>query len=190
MDANGPRTIGPVDGDRTNAGAGTEDRLRTHARAGELDHQHPGRNQGANRVTTVDMPVDPEPAVWASRTSVQNRLVDDVLVLGAGVIGLTTAVCLAEAGLTVRIRAAQLPQATTSVVAGAMWGRGPGVLEPADRIDAWIQSTLLDLTALADDPATGVRFARGREATREPTAVRPVPGTRDVRRCTEVDLPD
>jgi D-amino-acid oxidase len=116
--------------------------------------------------------------------------VDDVLVLGAGVIGLTTAVCLAEAGFAVRIRAAQLPQATTSVVAGAMWGRGPGVLEPADRIEAWIQATLLDLTVLSDDPATGVRFARGREATREPTAATPVSGTRNARRCTATELPD
>ncbi|HYS34856.1 MAG TPA: FAD-dependent oxidoreductase [Pseudonocardiaceae bacterium] len=114
---------------------------------------------------------------------------DDVLVLGAGVIGLTTAVCLAEAGLTVRIRTAQLPQATTSVVAGAMWGRGPGVQEPADRIDKWMQVSLGELTELADDPTTGVRFARGREATREPDAPTPIPGARDTRRCTKTELP-
>jgi D-amino-acid oxidase len=115
--------------------------------------------------------------------------VDDVLVLGAGVIGLTSAVCLAEAGRTVRIRTAQLPQATTSVVAGAMWGRGPGVQEPADRIDTWMRTTLLDLTELADDPASGVRFARGREVTRAPEAPTPVSGAREVQRCTTADLP-
>jgi D-amino-acid oxidase len=115
--------------------------------------------------------------------------VDDVLVLGAGVIGLTTAVCLADAGLTVRIRTAQLPLATTSVVAGAMWGRGPGVQEPADRIDKWMRASLVELTALADDPMTGVRFARGREATRAPEAPTPLSGAREVQRCTTADLP-
>jgi D-amino-acid oxidase len=113
--------------------------------------------------------------------------VDDVLVVGAGVIGLTTAVCLAEDGLRVRIRTATPPAATTSAVAGAMWGRGPGVVEPADRIDAWTQFSLTELTTLADDPTSGVRFARGRELTREAPAPQPLPGTRNPSRCT--DLP-
>jgi D-amino-acid oxidase len=103
---------------------------------------------------------------------------------------LTTAVCLAEAGLRVRIRTAALPAHTTSAVAGAMWGRGPGVQEPADRIDAWSQATLAELTALADDPASGVRFARGRELTRTSPAPLPLPGARDVARCMADDLPD
>ncbi len=114
---------------------------------------------------------------------------DDVLVVGAGVIGLTTAVCLAEAGLRVRIRTAAPPEHTTSAVAGAMWGRGPGVQEPADRIDTWSQVTLTELTTLADDPASGVRFARGRELTRETPAPQPLPGARDTSRCTPDDLP-
>ena len=46
----------------------------------------------------------------------------DVLVVGAGVSGLTTAVCLAEAGHGVEIRADRLPPDTTSAVAGALWG--------------------------------------------------------------------
>ena len=46
----------------------------------------------------------------------------DVLVIGAGAIGLTTAISLAEAGLSVRIRTAALPAQTTSVAAGAVWG--------------------------------------------------------------------
>ncbi|HEX4721608.1 MAG TPA: FAD-dependent oxidoreductase [Pseudonocardiaceae bacterium] len=114
---------------------------------------------------------------------------DDVLVVGAGVIGLTTAVCLAEAGWRVRIRTAASPADTTSAAAGAMWGRGPGVQEPADRIAAWTQVTLTDLTALADDPASGVRFARGREVTRSGPAPTPLPGTRDTAPCTSADLP-
>ena len=46
----------------------------------------------------------------------------EVLVVGAGVSGLTTAVCLAEAGVGVEIRADRLPGDTTSAVAGAIWG--------------------------------------------------------------------
>ena len=47
----------------------------------------------------------------------------DVLVIGAGVSGLTTAVCLAEAGAAVKISAALPPDRTTSAVAGAIGGR-------------------------------------------------------------------
>jgi D-amino-acid oxidase len=114
----------------------------------------------------------------------------DVVVVGAGVIGLTTAVCLAEVGLRVRVRTAQPPASTTSVVAGAMWGRGPGVAESADRIAAWAAASLSDLTILAERSDAGVRWARGREVTREPEAPPPLPGTRDVIRCTPDDLPD
>jgi len=55
----------------------------------------------------------------------------DVLVVGAGVTGLTTAVCLAESGRTVEIRTARLPQDTTSAVAGAIWG--PHLVETGER---------------------------------------------------------
>ena len=40
--------------------------------------------------------------------------------IGAGVAGLTTAVCLAESGLAVTIQAGELPRQTTSAVAGAI----------------------------------------------------------------------
>jgi len=55
----------------------------------------------------------------------------DVLVVGAGVSGLTTAVCLAEAGRGVEIRADRLPPDTTSAVAGALWG--PHLVETGER---------------------------------------------------------
>ncbi len=116
-------------------------------------------------------------------------MTDDVVVVGAGVIGLTTAVCLAEAGLRVRVVTAKSPLETTSAVAGAMWGKGPGVSEPADLIAAWSAVTFAELTTLADDPASGVHFTRGREASREPVAP-PVPElARSVRRCAPDELP-
>lgn len=89
---------------------------------------------------------------------------DEVLVIGCGVIGLTTAVCLAEQGLRVRIRTAALPQETTSRAAGAMWGLS--FAEPAARVRRWSELTLEELRRLAVEPETGVRIARGTLASR------------------------
>ncbi|HEV8630520.1 MAG TPA: FAD-dependent oxidoreductase, partial [Thermoanaerobaculia bacterium] len=44
-----------------------------------------------------------------------------IVVVGAGVVGLTCAVRLAEAGHAVRVVAREGPLASTSVVAGAVW---------------------------------------------------------------------
>lgn len=79
--------------------------------------------------------------------------------VGAGVSGLTTALCLVEAGWAVRVWSAEPPRATTSVVAGALWG--PSFLEPMAETMAWTDRSLEDFVALARDPATGVRMAPG-----------------------------
>jgi D-amino-acid oxidase len=70
----------------------------------------------------------------------------DVLVVGAGVIGLTTAICLAEAGLTVLVVSAELPGQTTSAAAGALWG--PHLVGMDDRIGRWAAVTLERLEEL------------------------------------------
>jgi D-amino-acid oxidase len=88
----------------------------------------------------------------------------DVLVIGAGVIGLTSAICLAETGMDVRIRAAEPPPATTSRTASAMWGSS--FAGPADDVRRWAVQSLEDLRILAAEPATGVRIARGMLAAR------------------------
>jgi D-amino-acid oxidase len=64
----------------------------------------------------------------------------DVLVIGAGVIGLTTAICLAEAGISVAIAAAEPPQETTSAAAGALWG--PHLVGMDGRVSRWADVTL------------------------------------------------
>ena len=90
----------------------------------------------------------------------------DVLVVGAGVMGLTTAVCLAERGVPVRVRAAEPPQDTTSAVAGAMIA-GPVSDDPQDDESRWMRASLREFTTLAADPRTGVRIARGRTVSRD-----------------------
>ncbi|MBV9447009.1 MAG: FAD-dependent oxidoreductase [Streptosporangiaceae bacterium] len=88
----------------------------------------------------------------------------DALIIGAGVSGLTTGICLAEAGLAVTIRTAVPPENTTSVAAGALWG--PVRVGPEDRAVTWAQTSLEVLTKLAAEPGTGVRMASGMEVTR------------------------
>jgi D-amino-acid oxidase len=88
----------------------------------------------------------------------------DVLVAGAGVTGLTTAICLAESGARVVILAAAPPPETTSCVAGALWGLH--LVEESPRVTRWGQQTLAVLRELAADPATGVRTVAGVEAAR------------------------
>lgn len=111
-----------------------------------------------------------------------------MLVIGAGVAGLTTAVCLAEAGLTVTIQTSLLPGQTTSAVAGAIWG--PHLVEDSDRVSRWAAETLAALTGLAGDPATGIRLVSGVEAARGehgfPAWAGPLD---DVSRCAPDDLP-
>jgi D-amino-acid oxidase len=85
------------------------------------------------------------------------RQVRPVVVVGAGVSGLTTAICLAEAGHHVRVWAADPPRRTTSMVAGALWG--PSFQEPVAKTLAWTQQSLRDFVVLAQDPGSGVRMA-------------------------------
>jgi D-amino-acid oxidase len=113
----------------------------------------------------------------------------DVLVIGAGVIGLTTAVCLAEAGHSVIVAAADPPQRTTSAAAGAVWG--PHLVGMDERVARWGSATLARLTELAADPATGVRLASGIAAARSPRA-EPfdwVSAIDDVSSCGPAGLP-
>jgi D-amino-acid oxidase len=88
------------------------------------------------------------------------------VVVGAGVSGLTSAVCLAEAGLTVACWSAERPLQTTSSVAGALWANSP-LAQPGDRQTAWTQASLAEFRELAGVPESGVRIARGALASRQ-----------------------
>src|ERR1700753_2482027 len=90
----------------------------------------------------------------------------DVLVIGAGVSGLTTAVLLAEAGRQVVIWASGTGSATTSYAADATWS--PYLVESSDRARAWSFETLQVLRQLAADGRTGIELVAGTEAFRTP----------------------
>ena len=109
-----------------------------------------------------------------------------VIVVGAGVIGLTCAVRLLEAGHRVDVVARDLPRETTSAVAAAFWY--PYRALPRDRVTAWAGTTYAVLDAIADtDPESGVRMVPGTQvfpgAAPEPwwgPAVPALERTRDV----------
>jgi D-amino-acid oxidase len=86
----------------------------------------------------------------------------DVLVVGAGVSGLTTAVSLAEAGFQTKIQAAGTDGSTTSYAAGATWS--PFLVEDSERARGWSFETLDVMRELAAQPGTGVVLRRGVEA--------------------------
>jgi D-amino-acid oxidase len=101
----------------------------------------------------------------------------DVLVIGAGVAGLTAGVCLARAGLRVILATEATPQQTTSAVAGAIWG--PHLVGMDDRVIRWSRVTLAQFREIAGTPAAGVHLASGIDAYRLPQPA-PPPWTEDV----------
>jgi D-amino-acid oxidase len=85
----------------------------------------------------------------------------NITVLGAGVIGLSTALSLEEHGHDVRVVGAAIEDATTSAVAAASWF--PYRVGPPDLAARWAAETRGWLTELARDPATGVAAITGYE---------------------------
>jgi D-amino-acid oxidase len=115
--------------------------------------------------------------------------VNDVVVVGAGVSGLSTAILLAEGGLAVRIIAREGPLETTSSVAAAVWY--PYRAYPEDLVLAWGERTFAIFTELIGVDQAGVRLGELKELFLEPVAdpwwAAAVPS---IRRCTATELPD
>lgn len=79
-----------------------------------------------------------------------------VTVVGAGVVGLSCAVRLAEAGRPVDVLARELPLETTSAVAGGLWL--PFLAEPVAAVSRWSRLTLEALLGLVEaDVGVAVR---------------------------------
>jgi D-amino-acid oxidase len=129
--------------------------------------------------------------LWDLQTSISGEVSvvshhePEALVIGAGVCGLTTAICLAEAGLSTAIRTARLPGDSTSAAAGALWGQH---LVHGEQVPHWSRQTLEVLRRLAADERTGVAMMTGTEVAR--TWADPPPELVDgLRACDPSELP-
>jgi len=83
-----------------------------------------------------------------------------IVVVGAGVSGLTCAVSLLEAGAEVQVLTAGAPSGTVSAVAGAMLG--PVFGSGDERSLAWERRSDAVFRRVAADPTSGVRLVSGR----------------------------
>jgi D-amino-acid oxidase len=112
-----------------------------------------------------------------------------VTVVGAGIVGLTCALRLAEAGHDVDVLTDRPSEQTTSAVAAALWY--PYRALPQREVTRWAAASYAVLADLAGDPATGVRLRSGEELFRDPA---PDPWWRDavpaLGRVAAPDLPE
>jgi len=94
------------------------------------------------------------------------RMADRVLVIGAGVSGLTTAKCLIDAGFDVTIVSEHPAERGPSVVAGALWEWPPAVCghhrdpDSLSRSKEWAAVSYERFSRLSGDVRTGVRMAQ------------------------------
>ena len=77
-----------------------------------------------------------------------------VVVAGAGVTGLTTAITLLESGYRVTVLSAQMPEQTTSAAAGATWF--PYKVSPRQRVSRWAAASRRAFDDLSRDSRSGV----------------------------------
>jgi D-amino-acid oxidase len=117
--------------------------------------------------------------------------VHDVTVIGAGVIGLSTAISLAEAGARVAVHAAEPPDQTTSVAAGALWG--PHLVGTDERVPRWAEVTLAALHELTSWPfvrvCAGITAVAGNADGELPDPPEVATGSPDVTACEPAAVP-
>jgi D-amino-acid oxidase len=90
----------------------------------------------------------------------------DVTVVGAGVVGLTCALRLVEAGVGVQVVARDRGEATTSSVAAAVWY--PYRAFPFERVLRWAEASYAEFVDLARrEPAAAVQMRAGTELLRD-----------------------
>ncbi|HEU0042913.1 MAG TPA: FAD-dependent oxidoreductase [Jiangellaceae bacterium] len=102
-----------------------------------------------------------------------------VLVVGAGVIGLSCAIRLLERGHAVDVVARDLPPQTTSAVAAAIWY--PYRAFPIDRVSGWSATAFDRFVRISErHPEAGVRMVEGSELHRssrpDPWWIGAIPG--------------
>jgi D-amino-acid oxidase len=117
-------------------------------------------------VQTIYRPADVLRGITHTRLAYGRRM-RTVVVIGAGVIGLTSAIRLLEAGAATTIVTADAPPTTTSYAAGASWG--PHFVPITAATTEWGLRTLAVHRDLADVPGSGVRIGTGVEASVDAT---------------------
>jgi D-amino-acid oxidase len=78
----------------------------------------------------------------------------EIVVIGSGVIGMTTALCLSKNGYEVTIISKDNYSQTTSAAAAALWL--PFKAEPKDKVCTWAQKTLSAFKEQASIPEAGI----------------------------------
>jgi len=114
----------------------------------------------------------------------------DVAVIGAGVCGLSAALALLQAGLTVTVYATEPPHRTTSAAAGALWG--PHLVGEDDRVGRWAAVTLRWFRELRGEPAAGISEIGGLVTSSAPADDKPpafARGAGPASRCDVAELP-
>mgnify|MGYP001311232576 CR=1 FL=1 len=81
-----------------------------------------------------------------------------ILVIGGGVIGLSSGICLLEEGWDVTIHSAEFSPNTTSDVAAALWY--PFLSAPVEKTDAWGSRTYDILKLLTADEKAGIEMVQ------------------------------
>jgi D-amino-acid oxidase len=89
----------------------------------------------------------------------------DVVIVGAGVSGLTTGARLAECGVRVRIRAEQSPWESNSAAAGAIWDP---IYANHPSVPVWSERTYDAFVRMVAEDRPGVHLVEGVEASRTP----------------------
>ena len=105
-----------------------------------------------------------------------------VVVVGAGVVGLTTALVLSRTGYRVTVVSSESAEETTSAVAGAIVG-GPMFVEPVTRTRRWQAESVREFTRLSTVDGSGVTIQTGRMVsdteTSPPEWAKKLPGFRE-----------
>lgn len=113
----------------------------------------------------------------------------DVAVVGAGVIGLTTALRLQQAGARVTVLTEVPPRLTTSAVAAAVWF--PTRVERSRRVVDWSATAFAEFARQAADGVPGVLLRPTHMLTRQAAPPEPwwAPAVPDLRRLAPAELP-
>ncbi len=113
----------------------------------------------------------------------------DVLIIGAGIIGLSTAIRLQEAGYQVNILTKDFPLATTSAKAGAIWF--PFKAEPKDLVNKWSRITYDHFVQQKNKDIQGISmvdFIMLTQKEEAPYWEKAIPSSA-LRKATSTDLP-